>query len=322
MTKMNNSIAVEKIDPERAREFLQHNYKYNRPLRKQWVDFLCNEMNEGRFVSTAEIHLVYCNGVYEMVNGQHTSAAIIKHGKPVTLTLRRTIVNDINQIAMLYAFGHDNGIKRNFNDQLGAYNISESIGLGPTRTQELSTALRHIRAGFFDDSRGRSRSVPAPALPELLIHIEEWAPFARMFLTEIQAKDGAIKNSVAKRGAFAVVLVTYRYQLSMARTFWRGVLAPDDQKYNDPRSVARRVLEDSKSNPGSKPVSPALLSRQLSRCWRGFWNQEIMGQKPKLIDENAPMAIVGTPFTGKQPEPPWWPDCSDNGQLFQQERAA
>lgn len=307
-----NSIGVESVTPEKACEFAGYNYAHNRPMRAHWVRYLANEMREGRFMQTAEIHIMYRNGEPTLVNGQHTCAAIQMFGKPVRVTVRKTSTSESGQIAMMYAYGHDNGIKRTFVDGLGAYNIGEEYGIGPTRLSELNAALRHIRSGFKEEGRNAKdlRAAP-PSVVEMVAVIPEWVPYLKMFWDQIEAKidGGKIKALCAKRGAFAVVLVTFRYQNEKAREFWRGVVQLDGIPTNDPRYQARRVLENSKNLPySSKKVSSAKLSRELARCWRAFWDGEKMSQVPKLIKEYDAIVLSGTPYNGKQPAPPWWPE--------------
>lgn len=303
------SIGVESVTPERAQEYLQYNYAHNRKLRPGWASFLANEMREGRFVSTAEIHIAYYNGQPMLVNGQHTCSAIVLYGKPVAVTVRKTSTSEPGQIALLYAFGHDNGIKRTFVDGLGAYNVGEEFDIGPTRLSELSSALRHIRAGFGDDHRANRSMITPPSVTEIVERIPEWAPHLHAFWNQIEAgtSGGKTKKLCSKRGSFAVVLTTLRFQPKLAREFWQGVVELDGMLTTDPRFIARRVLENSKDTAGASAKSPPILSRELARCWRGFLNGERMAQAPKLIKEADPIVLLGTPFDGKQPPPAWWP---------------
>lgn len=309
-TKM---LRVETVTPDQAREFLTYNYVHNRPRRPSWVKHLAEEMEAGRFQETAEVHLAYRNGEPTLVNGQHTCAAIVMLNKPVRLTLRKSQTTEPGQIAMIYAFGHDNGIKRTFNDGLGAYNISDEIGLGPTRTQQLATALRHIRNGLMGDNK-RSNIGVAP-LPEMIEHIYEWSPYAKDFFEDVVATGPQMKNASAKRGSLSVILITYRYQRDKAHEFWDAVLAQTGLISTDPRWQARRVLEDSRErfSGGNNRISPGLLSRQLARCWNKFCNLETMSEKPmpgnssKSVNESDVIVLLGTPYTGRHPLPPWWP---------------
>lgn len=299
-----NSLQIETVTPDKAREYLGYNYAHNRPLRQTWVKHLANEMSEGRFMPTAEIHVMYCNGEPVLVNGQHTCNAIALYGKPVRATVRKSSTTEHGQVAMMYSFGHDNGIKRTPRDGLSAYNIGEELDLGSQRINDLAAALRHIRLGFRGEGEF-TKATPMP-LPETIERMHEWVIYARMFWGEL-SKD-TIKTTASKRGSLSVAMVTYRYQYDNAKLFWNGILAPDGLAWNDPRVVARRAIEDSKGTRGVRSLSSGILSRQLARCWRGFVNGEMMAQKPKQIDAAAAIVIVGTPYNGRQPAPPWWPD--------------
>lgn len=307
----NNSIAVESVHPEKAKEILKYNYAHQRKLNQNWVKFLANEMREGRFMPTAEIHIMYRNGEPVLVNGQHTCNAIVMYGKPVRVTVRKTSTSEVGQVAMMYAFGHDNGKKRTFTDGLGAYNISEEIGLGNTHTQYLATALRHINSGFRQDSWTSRNYV---ALTDLLEVIPEWSPYAKMFWDNTPAPSGSltrVKKTIRKQGFLSVLLVTYKYQTHLARDFWSGIVQTgiDD---TDPRWYARRIIEDSIARKaGVHGFSSSMLSRMIAKCWGSFVNGKHMLQAHRIKDigsETAPIVIVGTPYTGRQPAPPWWPD--------------
>ena len=108
----------------------------------------------------------------------------------------------------------------------------------------------------------------------------------------------------------SLVLVTYRYQHSYANDFWTGILSPGIMD-TDPRWYARRIIEDSivkvnrQLDAGRKPE---YVSRRIAKCWGAYVNGNRMGQIPRLNDitPNAAIVIAGTPYTGRQPAPPWW----------------
>lgn len=302
-----NSLQVESVSPERAQQYLSCNYMHNRPLRKYHVAFLANEMREGRFMSTAEIHLMYKNGEPVLVNGQHTCSAIVQYGKPVRVTVRKTLATEAGQIAMAYAFGHDTGLRRTFTDGVSAYNLEEQTGLTTREIADVATALRAIRVGFIKEG-GKAYAIPQPSVVEIVDKIHEWAPYAKAFFDATRNRDKEISRLSTKRGALSVILVTFRYAPEDAFLFWTGVFSPNGMVWEDARPMARRMLEDSKSRAGTaEKVSSARLSRQIARCWKGFLGNEKMGQAPKVMDEYAPIVIQKTPYTGRHPKAPWWP---------------
>ena len=201
-----------------------YNYAHQRKRNQAWVKYLANEMSEGRFMQTAEIHIMYCNGDPVLVNGQHTCAAIVEYGKPVRLTVRKTSTREHGQVAMMYAFGHDNGRKRTFTDGLGAYNIGEELGLGSHQVQRMASALKFIRSGF-----GTDRRYANPSIVEVLDNMPDWVSFGRMFWNNTSAPAGElqrIRKGADKMAVLSIVLVTYRYQRSHANDFWTGILSP------------------------------------------------------------------------------------------------
>ena len=294
-----NSLRVESITPEKADEYLACNYAHNRPRRQHHVLFLANEMRHGRFMSTAEIHLMFRNGEPVLVNGQHTCAAIIEYGKPVTVTVRKTIAKDAGQIALAYAFGHDTGLRRSFSDAVGAYNLAETVGLSTTQVNALATAIRHIKSGF-DKDRAGGQAVLNISPADVVEYIYEWAGDAKILFNVVSRCDGNISRLLEKRGALSVAIVTIRYQPEKALEFWRGIAMPDGLAWTDPRMTARRKLEESKSKASVHGITPWRLSRQLARCWNAFYRDEPLSQV-KVSDDQAPMVLLGTPYNGKQP---------------------
>ena len=319
MGMVTESLRVESVHPARAVEYLNYNFGGQRKYRPKWAEFLANEMREGRFISTAEIHIMYRNGEPVMVNGQHTCHAIVKYGQPVRVTVRKTITNEAGQIAMIYAHGHDNGLGRSEADRLSAYDVSGATGLPQESISQLASAVRHIRAGFQRDGRsGGSKTVVAPSIGEVYEAVLEWAPECKMFWAlEVLPGEGRYRTLCLKRGSLSVIMVTLRYQPATARQLWQKVLAPDGLIHPDPRLMARRVLENSTGVSGAKPLPIGVLSRHLARCWNAYMKGDVMKQAPSAdtssqkgqpYAESVPIVIAGTPFTGRQPNPPWWPE--------------
>lgn len=294
-----NSLGVEVVTPEKAAEYLRYNYAHNRRLRKHHVTFLANEMRGGRFMPTAEIHLMFRNGDPVLVNGQHTCAAIVQYGKPVAVTVRKTLTREAGQIALTYAFGHDTGLRRTFNDAMGAYNLSEATGLTHSQVEALSSAIRHIKTGFTKARSGAGQIRQSPA--DIVEYIYAWAAEVKVLFTTTAYCDRHITKLLEKRAALSVAVLTIRYQPEKALEFWRGVAAPDGIMWADPRMTARRALEESKGKAGASAVTASRLSRQLARCWNAYYKGEELKQI-KVTDESAPLVLLGTPYNGKQSE--------------------
>ncbi len=304
------SIRVESVSPQEAERFLACKYVHQRKLSQPWAKFLANEMREGRFVQTAEIHIMYCNGEPHLVNGQHTCAAIIDYGKPVRVTVRKTSTGEPGQLALMYSFGHDNGRKRSFTDGLGAYNMGEQLGLGNYQTERVAAAMKFIRDGY-----GKPTRYQAAPLTEIVDAMSDWAPYARMFWNNAMAPAGElqrIKTGIDKMSVLSVLLVTYRYKPLEAREFWVALISPglDDA---DPRWYARRVVGESVQRANydiGQAKTPEFVARRLAKCWGAFIGGKRMGQMPRVsdIDPKARIVIDGSPYNGRQPAPPWWPD--------------
>lgn len=289
-----NSLQVESVTPEKAAEFLKANYASNRKLRPSWVSYLVREMSEGRFMSTAEVHIMYRNGEPTMVNGQHTCSAIVAYGKPVRVTVRKTHTNEPGQIAMAYAFGHDNGVRRTFTDGMNAYKLSEQTGLFPQQINKMVGALRYIKTGFRRGSitGGGSMKVSPADMVEYVIGL---APLVHKFDLAISPCEKPTRQKLYSVTSMSIALVTFYYKPIQAVNFWQQIAIPDKLAWSDSRVTARRYIDSSRLK---GHVAEAELARKIARCWKAYLLEQPL-QMAK-VDHASIMAIEGTPFTGRQ----------------------
>lgn len=298
-----NSIGVSPLTPDQAADFLKCNYEHQRKIRPAHVAYLLNEMRNGRFMPTAEVHIMYRNGERVLVNGQHTCAAIVEYGKPVTVTLRKTIATEAGQVAMAYAFGHDTGLRRTYNDALSSYNIMDSTGLTSTQVNALASTLRFIKDGFVSGRSGGGATMKlSPA--DLVEDVYAWSPEVKLLYTVTARGDGRAIRAFRKRGILSVAIITIGYCPDMALDFWKGIAAPDMLAWNDPRVMARKIIEASlvvDAGDRHRPSLTSRLARQMARCWNAFHNNEKQAMV-KVLNDTAPIVLYGTPYNGKQPK--------------------
>ncbi len=292
-----NSIQVTTLSVEQAAEYARHNYDHNRKPRPAHVDYLVNEMRNGRFMSTAEVHIMYRNGEPVLINGQHTCAAIVKYGKPVRVTIRKTIAAEAGQVAMMYAFGHDTGLSRTFSDSMRAYDIAEATGLSSTQVNSLAAALRYILEGFSATYYHKKIKM-SPA--DLVNDVYAWAPEMKLLQITTANTDGKISRALQKRSVLSVAILTLFFKPEKAIEFWKGIVDPDRLPSKDIRVTCRRILLDSLgSSLASKETDR--LTRLMSRGWNSFYKDDGLLQL-KVMDHTAPMILEGTPYNGKQPQ--------------------
>ena len=303
------SIEVRFVSPEEAAEFLKRNFAYQRFLRKHFVKSLVGEMESGRLLSTAEIHVVHYDGKPVMVNGQHTCNAIIKYGKAVEVTVRHTDVDSDEEIALVYAYGHDNGLKRSHADALSAFNLSGRFGISKSQTRALSSAMRHIYVGFDWDKRDGGVIAPTP-VTEIEDQMQHWVDAMRAF-DALPAPQSRVHKTTYQRSIYAVALVTMRFAPEQAAEFWTGVFNPTGLVWEDPRAVCNRMLEKLISTPGGKTADIFVKSRMVAACWNAYWNEATMRKAPSISQDawHAPIKLLGTPYNGKQ-KAPWWPETA------------
>lgn len=291
-----NSINVESVSPEKAAEFLEANYTRNRRIRPMWVEYLAREMREGRFMSTAEIHIMYRNGEPVMINGQHTCRAIILYGKPVRVTVRKTVTQEVGQIAMTYAFGHDAGIQRTFSDGMNAYGLSDQLGLPSEQINVMTSAIRYIKG----NSQGRSNPFRSSTIRDtpgqIVSYVYLFAPAMKMLNANITPCEKHLLKKLRRRSSLSVALITFHYQPDKAAVFWSQIANPDGLAWNDPRAAARKYIE---ATIYSRSIEDAKLSRQIAKCWRAFCENEKLSQV-NIPSTAAPLAILGTQYSGRQ----------------------
>lgn len=302
------SIEVRFVSPEEAAEFLKHNFAHQRFLRNKYVKALEKEIKAGRLLSTAEIHILHHGDQMVMINGQHTCNAIVKHGQAVQVTVRHTSVENEDEIAFIYAYGHDNGLKRSHADALAAYNLSSKFGIPQKKTGELASAMRHIYAGFgWDTKNGTSNSTPVIEIKDQMGY---WAD-TMIEVFELPAPRSRVHATFFQRSYLSVALVTMRWQPEKATEFWTGVFNPTGLVWEDPRAVCNRMLEKLIDAPGHhKSSDMPEKSRKVAACWNAYWNETTLKQAPRISPEACalPIKILGTPYDGKQ-KAWWWPDA-------------
>ncbi len=300
-----NSIQLETITPEKAADFLKVNYAHNRRVRHAWVDYLVREMKEGRFMSTAEIHIMYRNGEPTMINGQHTCLAIIKYGKPVRVTLRKTTTQEPGQIAMAYAFGHDNGVRRTFSDGMNAYGLSEQTGLSTESLDKLVKAITFIKRNFsVTQMTGGNTVRQSPA--DHVKYVLFLAPVMTMFNLHVMPCEKMLLRKLRRQSSLSVALVTFLYQPGKAIEFWSQIANPNQLAWNDPRVTARKYIEVMYQRGTNAKGIENKLPRQIARCWGAFMAGQALQQVGSIVEDSA-IQIAGTPYTGKQTKG-WLPE--------------
>lgn len=296
MLQQTNSINVVSLSPTQAGVLLEYRYVHDRPLRPRYVDELVKEMQAGRFQHTAEVHMAYVNGQPSMLNGKHTCHAIVKFGKPVNVTLRKTYTT-AGQLAALYALGHDNQLRRLFSDQMGAYGLVEETGLTRSQLDSLSAALKAIRHNFKLRHAGRGENELSPV--EMMTVVREWSEFMMQLDNHITPCNKMTLRALRSKSVLPIGLITVRYQPDKACDFWSAIARPDELKYADSRSQARRIVDglpDLRSTKSELEKVPG----KIARCWNAFFQGRLL-EVVQPFSDGATIVIAGTPWNGKHP---------------------
>lgn len=75
----NVTIAIEEITPQIAEQYLNHNYKNNRPLKQISVSQYATDMSEGKFILNPSAPIIFSKRG-DLIDGQHRLWACIQSG--------------------------------------------------------------------------------------------------------------------------------------------------------------------------------------------------------------------------------------------------
>lgn len=301
---MKSTLSIETITPEQASEWLVGNGS-NRPHRIDHVHYLADEMREGRFANTAEIHLFDDGSCNQVANGQHTMMAIVEYGKPVQVTVRRSSGTP-DECKMVRAVGHDKGKTRTVHDSLVFYDVASSCNIGKGFLNKIGTAIRFAKSNFGDRTTSYGR------VSDLYIvqTIPLWEDEFTLLRDATMPCSHEMHNSLTRSDALALALLTFHYQPEKAKLFWGGVASGVNLDEGDPRLKTIQYMMQSKyGRTRARLEKPSVTTRKIIHTWNKFFNDEQMLRNINTggIDWRAPVCIYGTHYTGKQPAS-MWPD--------------
>lgn len=301
-----DSVCLMTVTPQLAQEWLEtRKYDKQRNVRLWNVDFLAEEMRRGELESTTQIVFAVQNGVYYLVNGQHTLMAVVECQIPQTLTISERITRNDEETAHLYSV-LDRNLSRTSRDSMGPYQVQENTGFSSTQVNRISAAVKIIHYKF-EDPNGKNK-IHDRDLREL---IYEYTPAAREYFSIIAEGCSHVISNAAQRGpTLAIALVTFRYSAEKIGkdtvvNFWRGVILDDGIPNSDIRKNAHNHLMTVKLAKGPSglstqkaSVSPAKSARYLAACFNAYArNRDAV--RPKKVSDGEPISIIYSPFDGK-----------------------
>lgn len=276
------------VTPELALRIIQTGrFARQRPVRGKHVDALAMQMRQREWTAGTQIHFGRTpDGEFHLVNGQHRMHAVIKADAAIEFQMLVTLVKSDDDLIKLYR-RHDRLVApRTVSDALTAEGIPEQFAI----RHEIATAC--FRAIPVIESHFRGVRFADPYLirsdeARLRMAAEWWGP-AASFQEYTELAPSKVKMMLKSAGAMAVALVTVRDGGDKAEEFWRGVADPDGFRSADPRKVYREYLF---AQP--KKGTELVTAKAAALAWNHFYEGNSVS---KLVVQNGPVIILGTPF--------------------------
>lgn len=302
-----NTVAFETVTPDTARLWLSSRpYKGQRQLRGNHVKFLAEEMERGRFRSTAEIVFAVEDGHrHFMINGQHTLNAIAVCGIPQTVIVVCHQSSGPEETASMYG-AIDTNVSRTVSDYWSALGLKEELGFTSTHLNAVGGACKFI----FNKFRGGNNGLKMHQDDYESI-IRQYAPFAHQYFDICIGMPKEIAKSSHRSATLSVAMATLRFSSQVfgfdkISDFWHGVLFDDGISTGDPRKVAYRHLLTVGMSGGSPhgnrkavQASAQYSARYIANCFNAYIEKRSL-LKTMVNDQSLPIKIIGSPFTGKE----------------------
>lgn len=280
------------IEPNLALRIVQTGrFDRQRSVREKHVDALAQQMRRQEWTAGTQIHFGRTpDGELHLVNGQHRMHAVIKADAAIEFQVLITDVRTDDDLIKLYR-RHDRLIApRTVSDALTAEGIPERFNI----RHQIATAT--FRAIPVIQSKFRGVRWADPYLTRSdearLRMAAEWWDAAANIQEWIDLAPSKVKSMLNSAGAFAVALVTARFQAVKAESFWKGVADPDGLRSADPRKVYREHLIGQ-----PKKGTELVTAKGGAVAWNAFYEGRSI---TKVVIQNGPVLIQGTPFARAQ----------------------
>jgi hypothetical protein len=275
------STDVQMVTPQMAKLLRQTcHFERQRPISDNNVARLSSEMAHGWFTPGTPIFVgVMPNRSMVILNGNHTLEAVAAGSFPVPLTFIYYQVADIEEAGTIYAT-FDTHAKRSWLAVLQGVGRTENMPFA----KHAMAALPIIMTDFFASDPGSK-----------LVHsrnarIEEFDLYSTAASSAWEAVSDKVttnRRMLIRAPVFAVAMVTFRSQPSMAEEFWSGAAADDGLATDDPRKALLRYLQADDS--GTNKFSTV---QAVSMAWNHFFKRS----KVKIISPGKTnvFSIAGT----------------------------
>lgn len=286
------------LTPSLARQWLtEYEYKPQRTYRPHRASWFADLIARDEFQPTP-LWLGVLDGQSYLLDGQHRLGGIALGGRSLLMPVVEAHVTSADELATLYS-RLDRGMVRTFADIYEAHGLSDEVGLNREQVRRVGNAALAILNEFQHRNAAYSRS---PSGDARVAVVREYAAAARtLYAVWAGAPQMAVRR-VEVSPVLAVALVTARYQPEAAARFWRNVVWRERLDGMAPEMTLAQWLENH-ALPKSRPVRqvqalpPTYFSRAAAGAWNAFMRQRSYRQV-LVRDHNAPIRILGTPYTG------------------------
>lgn len=141
------TISIEEITPEIAEQYLELNYKSNRPLKQVSVNQLARDMSEGKFILNPSAPIIFTEDG-TLIDGQHRLWACVQCGCPFkTFVVRGADEKTYDVI--------DIGNTRSVADVIGGeYRVElQTLAKGTLATKIANTRIQQSHKGILGQTR-------------------------------------------------------------------------------------------------------------------------------------------------------------------------
>jgi hypothetical protein len=293
------------VTPTVAQQWLlEKDYRGQRPVSRNRVNFLAEEMNRDRFLPGTQLWFAETpDGKSYCVNGQHTMGAIVLSQKPQLLTIVTLRCQDDSEVADAYG-KIDRNRGRSTHDLFSALSFDEEMGFSRSQLNKMGTAVKMINARFYAP---RNEGVHDD---DLLRWIRDYAQAGHHYFELVAGVPSEVGRASVRASTLSVALVTIKFSRlpygERVDSFWQGAIFDDGVKTGDPRKAANRHLttvgimgSGTRGNHFVHTVTAAYSARYLASCFNAYVEGRSLSAA-RVSDENASIRIVGSPFTGKE----------------------
>ena len=257
-------------------------FERQRPVSERNVERLAHEMVNGTFVRGTPIFVaVFPNNMMRMLNGNHTCEAVRKTGIAIPVVIIYLKVPDLEAASAIYSV-LDIQKARTWSDALKARGTFADFPMA----KPVLSAIGFIMTEFRYDPLNTAIKSRDSRFAELT----KYRPAAEMLAEATANAPGANTKKLRLVPVLAVALLSTRYQPSMAKEFWSGLVYDDGLPANDPRKALLRYLNNL-TNPGTAQWEDMARAAALA------WNAGFEGRKLEVCKPNQMGAfrIIGTP---------------------------